>query len=189
MLNLSAIILAAGSGSRIGTPKLKLKIDEEYFINVIIRKLSFAGVKNISAVIREDYKEWCLGNVPEALFILNEEPEKGMFHSVKLGIINSEKSDGVIIFPVDYPFVETSTIEKLISSFEENPKCIIKPYFESRSGHPLIIPSQLFAFILKNSSNENLNFVIRQSKLPIQNVNVDDKGILKNINHKEDLES
>ena len=189
MKNISAIILAAGSGSRIGTPKLKLKIDEEYFINIIIRKLSSAGVKNISAVIREDYKEWCLGNVHGALFILNEEPEKGMFHSVKLGIINSEKSDGVIIFPVDYPFVETSTIEKLISSFEENPNCIIKPYFESKSGHPLIIPSQLFAFILKNSSNENLKSIILNSGLSIIPVDVEDEGILKNINNKEDLES
>jgi molybdenum cofactor cytidylyltransferase len=189
MLKLSAIILAAGSGSRIGTPKLKLKIDEEYFINVIIRKLISAGVKNISAVIREDYKEWCLGNVHGALFILNEEPEKGMFHSVKLGILNSKKSDGIIIFPVDYPFVETTTIVKLINSFEENSGCIIKPCYENKSGHPIIVPNKLFEFIENNNSNENLNYVIHKSKLPIQNVNVDDKGILKNINHKEDLES
>ena len=186
MLNLSALILAAGSGSRIGTPKLKLKIDEEYFINVIIRKLSSAGVKNISAVIREDYKEWCLGNVPEALFILNEDPEKGMFHSVKLGIINSEKSDGVIIFPVDYPFVETSTIEKLINSFEENPTCIIKPYFESKSGHPLIIPEFFFQTII-DSNMQNLKDVLTSLNTTHIKVNVDDKAVLKNVNYRSDL--
>lgn len=186
MLNLSAIILAAGSGSRIGTPKLKLKIDDEYFINVIIRKLKSVGVKNISAVIREDYKEWCLRNAPGALFILNEEPEKGMFHSVKLGLINSEKSDGVIIFPVDYPFVETSTIEKLIRSFEENPNCIIKPYFESKSGHPLIIPECYFQSIVLNNL-QNLKDVI-SSISPVQiKVSVEDKAVLKNVNYWSDL--
>ena len=186
MRNLSAIILAAGSGNRIGTPKLKLKIDEEFFINVIIRKLSSAGVKNVSAVIREDYKEWCLGNVPGALFILNEEPEKGMFHSVKLGLINSKKSDGVIIFPVDFPFVETTTIEKLIRSFEENPNCINKPYFESRSGHPLIIPECFYQTII-DSDLQNLNDVL-SSLNPVQiKVSVDDKAVLKNVNYESDL--
>lgn len=186
MLNLSALILAAGSGSRIGTPKLKLKIGDDYFVNVIIRKLISADIINITAIIREDYKEWCLGNVRGALFVINEEPEKGMFHSVKLGIHNSKNSDGIIIFPVDYPFVETSTIIKLIRSSEKYPQCIIKPHFENKSGHPVIIPNQLFSSILYNE-NENLNLVIQQSELPVHLVKVDDKGILKNINHKEDL--
>ncbi len=186
MLKVSAIILAAGSGSRIGTPKLKLKIDDEYFINVIIRKLSSAGVKNISAVIREDYKEWCLGNVHGALFILNEDPEKGMFHSVKLGIINSEKSDGVIIFPVDYPFVETSTIEKLINSFEENPNCIIKPCYENKSGHPLIIPECYFQPII-NSNLLNLKDVLLSLNPTQIKVDVDDKAVLKNVNYSTDM--
>lgn len=186
MLSLSAVILAAGSGSRIGTPKLKLKIDDEYFINVIIGKLKFAGVKNISAVIREEYKEWCLGNVPGAFFIVNAEPEKGMFHSVKLGMLNYKNSAGVIIFPVDYPFVETSTIEKLINSFEENPNCIIKPYFESMSGHPLIIPECYFQSIILNNV-QNLKDVI-SSISPVQiKVNVDDKAVLKNVNYRSDL--
>jgi len=64
MLNLSAVILAAGSGSRIGLPKLKLQIEGKYFVNVIIEKLISADIKNVSVVIREDYYEWCLGNVP-----------------------------------------------------------------------------------------------------------------------------
>lgn len=186
MLNVSAIILAAGSGSRIGTPKLKLKIDEEYFINVIIKKLSSAGVKSILAVIKEDYKEWCLGNVPGAFFITNKEPEKGMFHSVKLGILNSINSDGLFIFPVDHPFVKTDTISELISSFQINSSCIIKPDYQGKSGHPVIIPNCYFRKII-SSNLSNLNDVMLSLCSDIVKVSVDDDSILKNVNNKSDL--
>lgn len=186
MKNISAIILAAGSGKRIGTPKLKLQIEGEYFVNVIIEKLISADINDVSVVIREEYKEWCLGNVPGAFFIVNAEPEKGMFHSVKLGILNNKNSAGGIIFPVDYPFVETSTIEKLINSFEENPNCIIKPYFESMSGHPLIIPECYFQTII-DSNMQNLKDVLTSLNTTHIKVNVDDKAVLKNVNYRSDL--
>jgi len=186
MLNLSAVILAAGSGSRIGLPKLKLQVDNKFFVNVIIEKLISADIKNVSVVIREDYYEWCLENVPGALFILNNEPEKGMFHSVKLGIMNSVKSGGILIFPVDYPFVEKNTIEKLNAAFIEYPECIIKPVFENKSGHPLIIPKIHFDAII-NSKLDNLNDVISSLNLSQVKINVNDKSVLKNINYKSDL--
>jgi molybdenum cofactor cytidylyltransferase len=184
--NISAIILAAGSGKRIGLPKLKLQIEGKYFVNVIIDKLISAYINDVSVVIREDYYQWCLGNVPGALFILNKEPEKGMFHSVKLGIMNSVKSDGIIIFPVDFPFVEQSTIEKLNSAFNENPVCIIKPVFENKSGHPLVIPNTHFDAIL-NSKSDNLNDTVLSLNIPQVKINVNDKSVLKNINYKSDL--
>jgi molybdenum cofactor cytidylyltransferase len=186
MLNVSAVILAAGSGSRIGLPKLKLQIKGKYFVNVIIEKLISADINNIFAVIREDYYEWCLENVPGALFVLNNEPEKGMFHSVKLGIKNSVKSDGILIFPVDYPFVEKSTIEKLKAAFIEYPECIIKPVFDNKSGHPLIIPKFHFDAII-NSKLDNLNDAIMSLKISQVKVNVNDKSVLKNVNYKSDL--
>jgi molybdenum cofactor cytidylyltransferase len=186
MLNLSAVILAAGSGSRIGLPKLKLQIEGKYFINVIIDKLISADINDVSVVIREDYYEWCLENVNRALFILNKEPEKGMFHSVKLGILNSVKSDGILIFPVDYPFVEKSTVEQLNVAFNENPGCIIKPVFENKSGHPLIIPKTHFNAII-NSQLDNLNDTILSLNLSQVKINVNDKSVLKNVNYKSDL--
>jgi len=183
---ISAIILAAGSGKRIGTPKLKLHIGDKYFINVIIEKLLSADIKNVSAVIREDYYQWCLANVTGALLVLNKEPDKGMFHSVKLGILNAEKSDGVMIFPVDYPYVEKITIVNLCMAFYEYPDCIIKPVFDNKSGHPLIIPNAHFNAIV-NSKMDNLNDAILSLKISQFKVDVDDKYVLKNVNYKSDL--
>ena len=43
MHQVSAIILAAGRGRRIGTPKLKLVSNGEFFVNIIVKKLKAAG--------------------------------------------------------------------------------------------------------------------------------------------------
>jgi CTP:molybdopterin cytidylyltransferase MocA len=186
--NISAIILAAGSGKRIGTPKLKLKIGEDYFVNLIVDKLKLAGIKNIVCVIRKDDKEWFEQNTISVTYVENPNPDSGMIHSVFLGINYFKDSSGCIVFPVDHPLVKTDTIRSLIKVFQENIASIVKPGFKSISGHPVIIPDQLFGSVL-NKENENLNNVILSSGLSIIHVDVEDEGILKNINYKTDLDN
>ena len=175
MKNISAIILAAGSGKRIGTPKLKLKIGEDYFVNLIVDKLKLAGIENIVCVIRKNDKEWFEQYALSVSYIENPNPESGMIHSVFLGINHFKDSSGVIVFPVDHPLVKTDTITSLIKVFEENNVSIVKPGFKGISGHPIIIPNQLFGSAL-NKENENLNYVILNSGLSIIHVDVEDEG-------------
>lgn len=185
MHNISAVILSAGSGTRIGIPKLKLKIGEDYFINLIINRLKFAGIENIVCIVRNDDKEWFNQNVLSVPYLENLNPESGMIHSVLLGINHFKDSFGVVVFPVDHPLVKTDTITSLIEVFETNIDSIVKPSFVGISGHPIIIPNQLFKFI---KGSDNLNLAIQKSELQVLQLPVDDEGILKNINYKEDLD-
>lgn len=184
MNNISAVILAAGSGTRIGIPKLKLKIDGDYFINLVVSKLKFAGIENIVCIVRNDDKEWFNQNVLSVPYLENLNPESGMIHSVLLGINHFEDSYGVIVFPVDHPLVKTDTITSLIEVFEAKYDSIVKPVFKGISGHPIIVPNRLFKFI---KGSDNLNLAIQNSGLQVLQLPVEDDGILKNINHKEDL--
>lgn len=187
MLNVSAIIPAAGSGKRIGTPKYKLKIGEEYFVNLIVSKLRLAGLENIACVIRKEDIEWFKENALPVNCIINDKPESGMIHSVMLGINQLKESDGVLIFPVDHPLVQTETVKILINTFEENNTSIIKPLINDLSGHPIIIPNKLFDAILQNNTDNNLNNIILDSNLTVKKVELEDSGITKNINRISDL--
>lgn len=185
MHNISAVILAAGNGTRIGIPKLKLKHGEEFFINIIANKLKLIGIENIVCIIRKDDKKWFEQNTHSLSYIENLNPESGMIHSVLLGINHYKDSSGVMIFPVDHPLVKTDTITSLIKVFEAKYDSIVKPVFKGISGHPIIIPNQLFKFI---KGSDNLNLAIQNSELQVLQLPVDDEGILKNINHKSDLD-
>ena len=189
MKNISAVILAAGSGKRIGTPKLKLKIGEDYFVNLIVSKIKSTGIENILCIIREADKDWFKKFALPVSYAVNSNPESGMVHSVLLGINHFKDSSAIVIFPVDHPTVKPETLASLIKVFSENTSSIIKPRFKNQSGHPIIIPKCLFHYALKSNGNDNFKTIIQSSNLPVIYVNIDDEGILKNINLKSDLEN
>ena len=76
MPDVSAIILAAGRGKRIGTPKLKLISENEFFANIIVKKLMSSGVKRVICIIHPDDYEWALENISGVELVLNKETEK-----------------------------------------------------------------------------------------------------------------
>jgi molybdenum cofactor cytidylyltransferase len=186
-MDISALILAAGSGSRIGTPKLMLEIDGKSFVNVIIDRIKIAGIKNIVCIVSEKTYEWAKKNINDCKIVVNPEPEKGMISSVFYGMKNIDKCNGVMIIPVDHPYVETNTYKLLMMESEKNASVIIKPKFDGKSGHPIIIPYELANKITGDDFSTGLNDIISKSGCKQVFVDVEDNGILKNINKKEDF--
>jgi molybdenum cofactor cytidylyltransferase len=183
----AAIILAAGRGSRIGTPKLKLVSGKEFFVNIIVRKLLSSGIKRIICVIHPDDYEWALENVSNAELVLNKETDKGMLFSVVLGIKKLYDEEGVILFPVDHPQVEEETIKLILETFVKYPDKIVKPSNKDKTGHPVAIPRNVADKIEFISPDKGLNETLRAISCDVKIVKVNDGGILKNINKAEDL--
>lgn len=187
MNRIAAVILAAGSGRRIGIPKLKLQLDGEYFINIIISKLITSGIIELVSIVRADDTEWLKENAISDSFIVNKEPELGMLSSVKLGIKHFLDTDGIMIFPVDHPFVSIDTIKGLKEAFVNDKSKIIKPFVRGKSGHPLVVPSSVFELILNGSGDEKLNNIINGAGIDIYRYETEDDGIVRNVNFPEEL--
>ncbi|MCX6163678.1 MAG: nucleotidyltransferase family protein [Ignavibacteriae bacterium] len=186
-MNISALILAAGSGSRIGTPKLMLEINGKSFIRVIIDRLKSSGIKNIVCVVSEKTYEWTKKNIVDCKIVVNPEPEEGMISSVFYGMKRIDKCNGVIIVPVDHPYVETDTYKFLMMESKKNIGAIVKPRFVGKTGHPIIIPYELANKISENKFSTGLDKVIKKSGYKQVCIDIQDIGILKNINKKEDF--
>jgi len=184
--NLGALILAAGKGERFGEPKIKFFDGEDFFLNKIVKNLHLSGITNLTIVIRKEEFEWVTENFKILEIIVNENPEKGMSHSIELGFSKMSEYDGIIIFPVDHPYVKTETITLLVNKFSEDSKNIIKPVYINKSGHPIIVPKD-FVSGYNNFEGLNLNEKIISSSIKSNPISTDDSGILKNINYKKDL--
>lgn len=188
MKNPGAIILAAGKGSRIGTPKIFLKIFDEYFVNIISEKLISAGIFEICCVIAPET------DVPKHSFnhqikwSRNPQSENGMISSIYWGVQFLKNCDGYLIVPVDHPSFQAKTIIDLKNSFLGNRFCAHKPIFENRSGHPIIIPREVAVQIKPQDYKGGLNQFLINSNCKIKYVETNDPGILKNINTKHELE-
>lgn len=186
-MNLSALILAAGSGSRIGKPKLMLEHDGKSFLKIIADKIRNSGIKNIICVVSADNLKWAMKNVPEIKYVTNPAPEKGMISSVQIGVKEFNDCNSLLIIPVDHPFVEENTFEKIAEVSKENRNCVIKPVYKERSGHPVIIPAGLIKETNKTDFSKGLDALIKESGISQLHLQVDDSGILRNINTSDDL--
>ena len=190
MNKLSAIILAAGSSSRMGEPKALLKIGKETFIERIYKTLLLNSFLEIIIVLGKDYDKIInfLGKKLKVKYVRNIEYQKGQLSSVHVGIRNiSESSEGILISLVDMPLIQKETVRKLIETWRTNRDKIIIPEFEGRGGHPVIFPKKFFNELLSAPMEEGARFVVYNNSSEVIRVPVHDYGVRKDFDYPEEL--
>jgi molybdenum cofactor cytidylyltransferase len=185
--DIGAVILAAGKGGRMGRPKLLLEIGGKSFLAHLIQVLGEVGISEIVCVVGGQFASWARRHFPRVTVVQNRNPAAGMFTSVKIGVKQLMGLKGVLIVPVDHPYVAKSTYRKLVRTFVENPDAIVKPTCRDRSGHPVLIPRKLFDHIRRAGRETTLMELIGKSKLEQLLVPSNDPGILKNMNTPADM--
>ena len=159
---ISAIILAAGEGKRIGSTKALLNWGNENLINYQINSLSHKSITEKIVVVgseSENVKKAILRN--EIKIAENNDYLSGKTSSIKKGIsyIGNDQND-ILLIAVDQPRTE-DLINKVVDFHITNPldKKISMPYKEGHGGHPIIF-SNLFLDDLSKIKEES--FGIRE---------------------------
>tara|TARA_B100001109_G_C18616717_1_gene359501 strand:- start:48 stop:647 length:600 start_codon:yes stop_codon:yes gene_type:complete len=159
---ISAIILAAGEGKRIGSTKALLNWGNENLINYQINSLSHKSISEKIVVVgseSENVKKAILRD--EIKIAENNDYLSGKTSSIKKGIsyIGNDQND-ILLMAVDQPRTE-DLINKVVDFHITNPldKKISMPYKEGHGGHPIIF-SNLFLDDLSKIKEES--FGIRE---------------------------
>ena len=184
---IAAIIPAAGFGRRAGGPKLSLRIGDNSFLSIVYRTLVVLPVHPLIVVVQPPFQEWASRECPHGLILVNVSPERGMISSILLGARHAGTVQGFLIAPVDHPFTKAETCRLLIDEFNRHPESVILPEYQSRSGHPIIVPFSLLLREMPVGIEGGLQALIRQYQTPKITIPVDDPGILKNINYAQDM--
>lgn len=198
------LILAGGKSERMLFPKAYLEIKGKTFLKKIVDEYYSAGIKNIYIVLNGNYcterwKKYIDQVKSTATIIINNNPEFGRLHSLKLGfkkILNDseEKSQTRIeglhkaleycfIQNVDNPFVNRGVIISLMKS--RNPFGYTSPTYIGSNGHPILISKKIIEH-LHNLPEGDFNLrkiLLRFSK---REVEIDNGDILININTAEE---
>lgn len=115
MLKISAIIMASGCSSRMGTNKLFLEYDGQSFLERVIQlteELPF--FETILVISPQNSKELV---VPERIkVVLNNQAEQGQSASVRLGT-EAASGDGYLYLTVDQPLLSPETIKTLFPAY------------------------------------------------------------------------
>jgi len=184
------IILAAGSGSRIGTPKYRLPLGDSTFLQSIVAQAVRLGLSPIVCVIASAERDQIAARTGDSVrLVVNEKPERGMLSSVIEGLRHLGESSGALVMPVDHPYVSDATVSALIRRIGLYPDHVIKPVFKSRGGHPVLIPATAFHAVLEADPSSSLREVIAGSGIQVEPLPVEDEGVLRNINLPGDLQN
>ena len=189
---ISAIILAAGEGKRIGTTKALLNWGNENLINYQINSLNHESITEKIVVVgaeSEKVKKAILRN--EIKIAENNDYLSGKTSSIKKGIsyIGNDQND-ILLIAVDQPRTE-DLINKVVNFHITNPldKKISMPYKEGHGGHPIIF-SNLFLDDLSKIKEESFGIreIIKNNSESIIRFKTTDTSSNIDINTSEDYE-
>lgn len=180
----SAILLAAGSSRRTGQLKQLLPLGDKPIIRHCLDCIIASGIKDIVAVVGQKGEIVKTINDLPVKIVFNEAPESEMAESVRIGLrVIDDSSTGVLICLSDHPLVLPETLRVLIDSHSGDPGKIIIPMYTGKRGHPSLFPIHAIKEIFEGL---NLRDVINKTPGRIKNINVEDEGILLDMDTIED---
>ena len=189
---ISAIILAAGEGKRIGSTKALLNWGNENLINYQINSLSHESITEKIVVVGSESEKVKKSIIRNKIKIAeNNNYLSGKTSSIKKGIsyIGNDQND-ILLIAVDQPRTE-DLINKVIDFHITNPldKKISMPFKEGHGGHPIIF-SNLFLDDLSKIKEESFGIreIIKNNSESIIRFKTTDFSSNIDINTSEDYE-
>jgi molybdenum cofactor cytidylyltransferase len=185
-----AVVTAAGSAERFGGKKLLTPIDGEPLLDHTIRALLEGGVAEIIVVVGRDGRADLERDVnamldPRVRPVENPDPSRGMFSSIQEGVAQAQ-GDLILVMPGDMPFVSPDTVRAVIAAYAAKPG-IVSPRYRGKRGHPVALPVSLRDEVRAATSHATLHDVIHAHTDMRVDVEVEDRGIVRDVDRAEDL--
>lgn len=187
--NLDGIVLAAGASTRMGEPKPLLTVEGTTFLERAVHLLRAAGCRYVVAVVNDD--DWVerLADVSGAAVVINDAANSEQIDSLRLGIANlPEDCDGVMVLPVDFPRIDARTAARLAEEFQRRDAAILNPAYNGVSGHPVIFASRILPELLEPDLAAGARTVIDAHAADAAIIEVDDPGVLIDVDTRGDYQ-
>ncbi len=140
----AGLVLAAGAGLRIGTPKAQIEINGERFVDRSVRILKEAGCEKVFVVLGP----W-VGDVSGAVIIENPIWQEGMGSSLLAGLnalTKDVKISTMVLTLVDLPGLTAAGVAKII----DHPSDLVAATFKGEQGHPVKFGRRHWAAMVEN---------------------------------------
>lgn len=186
----AAVLLAAGSGSRMGhKPKSLLELNGEPLIRRSARQLLDAGVTQLVVVLGHYAAdiEAPLDGLPVHK-VYNPDPDQGLVSSQRLGLqALSANTDTVIMSLADQPLVTTQDIETLLHAFAEATTDMLFPFVNGQPGNPVLLSARARLDILAGDSQFGCREWRQSHAAQVHKCPSDNLHFVTDLDHPEDV--
>lgn len=165
-------------------------MDGETVIERLQKTLIQAHVDEIVVVLgahADEIKPYLL-NHTKVKFVYNKDHNFGQTSSFKTGLREiSDRVQGILLLPVDYPLIERETVDALVRYFLKHSPLIVIPAFGGKKGHPPLFSASLKEEFLALDDQSGLNTVARAHQNETVILPVGDAGVIKAFNTREEF--
>jgi molybdenum cofactor cytidylyltransferase len=181
-MRVEGLILAAGLSSRAPGFKMTLPLNEHTILDNAIRgMLPFCERIVVVGGHRHDELKPICNKYTKVELVLNAKYKEGMFSSVKCGMA-ALTCERFFMMPGDYPLIRPETYALLL----EQKGDVVIPSFNGRAGHPILIDGKCIDLCAGSSEFSDMRGFIKTREVTY--VDVDDQGVLLDIDTPEDYE-
>ncbi len=185
----SAIVLAAGKSTRMGSNKMLATFRGVPMIRATVQNAIASSVDEI--VVVTGHENTAVENALEGLgarLVHNPDYAEGLATSLKAGV-SSITADAAVICLGDMPLVAASTIDRLIAAFNptEN-RSIVVPTHKGQFGNPVLWGAEHFARLMSLEGDRGARNLIDQLKAEAVEIETADSAVLRDADTPAALE-
>lgn len=190
-MNIVGILLAGGHSRRFGSNKLLHTLPDGQPIALTAAHNLLAALPRSVAVVRPENQALSetLGKAGMQVALCTEaEQEMGDSLAVAVRFAASiYQADGFVIALADMPFIAPQTVNAIAGALAAGAHIAI-PVHEGRRGHPVGFSAEFREALQGIRGDEGARSIVKQHQASVVEVEVDDAGILRDIDHPADLQ-
>ena len=182
---IGCIVLAAGSSRRFGTDKRQALLDDgRRLLDATLQSIPVLFAPQI-LVLRPDDSTLPAAATSGWRPVVAQEAARGMGHSLATGLSACTDCTAVLVVLGDMPAVRPATYTALAEALR--PDRIVVPRFAGQRGNPVGIGREFFADLLQADGDRGARRLLQVHADAIQWLDVDDPGVLQDIDVPADL--
>lgn len=185
-----AVVLAAGTSSRMGEAKQLLRLGENTLLGQVLENVCSSRAKDIVLVLgheAEKIKERIpTGNLT---VVINKSYQQGMGTSLRTGLSALLSGvDAALIVLADQPFIRPGTLDLLMDHYMRSGAQIVIPTYKGFRGNPVLLDRSVFSEVMALTGDIGCRAIFGNHLEGIVKFPVEDIGILLDMDSKEDFE-
>lgn len=187
-MRIVGILLAAGQGSRFGGGKLLAALEDGTPVGVQSARRMLAALREVVAVVRPGDETLAALLAAEGVRVERcPDAHEGMGASLAHGVRATRDADGWVVGLADMPLIEVRTIERIADELRAG-ALMAAPACGGRRGHPVGFASGLGTRLAALGGDAGARDILRAGAADVRIVDVDDPGVLADIDTPQQLE-
>ncbi|MYD45013.1 MAG: nucleotidyltransferase family protein [Gammaproteobacteria bacterium] len=182
----TALILAAGASVRFGSDKKDIPFANKTLLQHTV-ELYCTVFRKVLVVVRAPINKKVTSFPENVETVIATDARHGLSQSLRAGIVHAQKDPWIVVGLMDMPYVNVRTLENLAARMESTTAAIVRLRFKEQYGNPVGFKQECYSQLCELTGDQGARTLFHTGKFRVETLEVDDRGILIDIDTPEQL--